>query len=92
MPKRSQRNIEKKAASILAPDPDAIAPQIRPRQSEGQSQEGGPKVVGPAPYDSDDVAQVEKNNIDYTIKVNAFPYWGKLEQLVIRRINYVSLF
>ena len=82
MPRRtSQRNAEaaaaaaaaaKKPSSILAPDPDAIPPQIRSNDNTTSDKHDNPglKVVGPAPYDSDDVANAERDTIDYSIKVS----------------------
>jgi len=61
----------KKLSSIPAPDPDTIQPQIRNKETTDSAEKkpGEPKLVGPAPYDSDDVAVAERDSIDYTIKV-----------------------
>ncbi len=73
--KTSQINSEpavteaKKPSSILAPDPDAIQPQIRSNDNKDKHDNPGFKIVGPAPYDSDDVANAERDTIDYSIKV-----------------------
>ena len=62
----------RKLSSIPAPDPDAIPPQIRNSDEDCSDRKPGePRLVGPAPYDSDDVAVAECKSIDYTIKVPA---------------------
>ena len=50
-------------SSIDAPDPDKIEATTK--------QQTGPQIVTPAPYDSDDVANEERANIDYGIKITA---------------------
>ncbi len=86
MPRQSQRKLEaaaastKKPTSIIAPDPDDIPPQIRSNEkkegSAGPNTETGLKLIGPAPYDDDDVAVAERNSIDYSVKVkNKFTFF-----------------
>lgn len=80
MPRRSSQRIAeppapeaKKPSSILAPDPNAIPPQIRSnenKKADEHDNDPGLKIVGPAPYDSDDVANAERDTIDYSIKVS----------------------
>ena len=62
----------KKPSSITAPDPDAIPPQIRQKEQQMSEErnQAGPRLFGPAPFDSDDVAVKERDGIDYTTKVN----------------------
>lgn len=50
-------------SSIDAPDPDKIEATTK--------QKTGPQIVTPAPYDSDEVANEERGNIDYGIKITA---------------------
>ena len=50
-------------SSIDAPDPDKIEATTK--------QKTGPQIVTPAPYDSDEVANEERANIDYGIKITA---------------------
>ena len=49
--------------SIGAPHPDNIRPQ--------QNVKTGPKLVSPAPFDNDEVANNERALIDYNIKITA---------------------
>ena len=53
----------KSVISIDAPNPD----DIRPR---GKSK-AGPNLVTPAPFDDDNVANSERDSIDYGIKITA---------------------
>ena len=49
--------------SIDAPHPDTITSQ--------QSVKNGPKIVTPAPFDDDEVAENERASIEYSIKITA---------------------
>jgi len=51
------------SSSIDAPDPDKI--------EATKKRTSGPQVVTPAPYDSDEVANEERDGIDYGIKITA---------------------
>ena len=50
-------------SSIDAPDPDKIESTAK--------RTTGPQIVTPAPYDSDEVASKERDDIDYGIKITA---------------------
>ena len=52
---------------VKAPDPDDIVPQ--PVSSNSMVQKKQNFCLAPAPFDDDAVAQVERDNTDYTIKI-----------------------
>ena len=64
--KRATKNNESKSEtpkSINAPDPNEIRPQRKDMVEKKEF------CLSPAPFDDDPVAQAERDNIDYSIKI-----------------------
>lgn len=68
--KRTRSEARKAAAnsSITAPDPDSITPQRKNKMSPCVKTSF---CMAPAPFDADQVAQAERDSIDYTVKITA---------------------